>query len=126
MFRALFAHHQEALHIQQLVYFVRIISAGCDLIRTIYRVIRKFFQEFRALRYSSRDCHVEGEHVNRGRDTPQVSVLPYRCSICPFCCVCLGCCASEFGSSGGTYELPYIQMVVYTVPPDEQNSAGNM
>jgi hypothetical protein len=23
----------------------------------------------------------------------------------PFCCMCLGCCA-EFGSSGGTYELP--------------------
>jgi hypothetical protein len=23
-----------------------------------------------------------------------------------FCCVCLGCCAAEFGSSGGTYELP--------------------
>jgi hypothetical protein len=22
----------------------------------------------------------------------------------PFCCVCLGCCAAEFGSSGGTYE----------------------
>jgi hypothetical protein len=24
----------------------------------------------------------------------------------PFCCVCLGCCAAEFESSGGTYELP--------------------
>jgi hypothetical protein len=22
----------------------------------------------------------------------------------PFCCACLGCCAAEFGSSGGTYE----------------------
>jgi len=22
----------------------------------------------------------------------------------PFCLVCLGCCAVEFGSSGGTYE----------------------
>jgi hypothetical protein len=28
MFRALFAHHQEALHIQQLVYVVRIMSAA--------------------------------------------------------------------------------------------------
>jgi hypothetical protein len=28
MFRALFAHHQEALHLKQLVYFVRIMSAG--------------------------------------------------------------------------------------------------
>jgi hypothetical protein len=26
----------------------------------------------------------------------------------PFCRVCLGCCAAEFGSSGGTYELPCI------------------
>jgi len=26
----------------------------------------------------------------------------------PFCCVCLGCCAAEFGISGGTYELPCI------------------
>jgi hypothetical protein len=26
----------------------------------------------------------------------------------PFCCVCLGCCAAEFGSFGGTYELPCI------------------
>jgi len=24
----------------------------------------------------------------------------------PFCCVCFGCCAAEFGTSGGTYELP--------------------
>jgi hypothetical protein len=38
----------------------------------------------------------------------QLSVLPYRCSMCPFCFVCFGCCAAEFGSSGGTYELPCI------------------
>jgi hypothetical protein len=43
-------------------------------------------------------------------ETLQVSVLPYRCSIAPFCCVCLGCCAAEFGSSGGTYELPCIYL----------------
>ena len=24
----------------------------------------------------------------------------------PFCYVCLGCCAADFGSFGGTYELP--------------------
>jgi hypothetical protein len=28
--------------------------------------------------------------------------------MCPFCCVCLCGCAAEFGSSGGTYELPCI------------------
>jgi hypothetical protein len=26
------------------------------------------------------------------------------CWYVPFCCVCLGCCAAEFGNSGGTYE----------------------
>jgi len=35
-----------------------------------YSVIHKSFRDFRHLRYSSRDGHVEGEHVNRRRDTP--------------------------------------------------------
>ena len=47
-----------------------------------YRVIHKSVRDFRPLRYSSRDSHADGEHVNRGRDT-QISVLRYRCSICP-------------------------------------------
>jgi hypothetical protein len=34
-----------------------------------YRVIHKSFRNFRPLRYSSRDVHAEGEHVNRGRET---------------------------------------------------------
>ena len=34
------------------------------------RVICKSLRDFRPLRYSSRDGHAEGEHVNRGRDTP--------------------------------------------------------
>jgi hypothetical protein len=34
------------------------------------RVIQKSLRDFRPLRYRSRDCHVGGEHVNRGRDTP--------------------------------------------------------
>jgi len=42
--------------------------------------------------------------ISAERETLQVSVLPYRFSICPFCCVCLGCCAADFGSSGGTYK----------------------
>ena len=49
------------------------------LIYFIYRVIRKSLRDFRPLRYSSRDGHVEGEHVNRGRDTrsfcPTLQVL---------------------------------------------------
>ena len=33
-------------------------------------MIRKSLRGFRPLRYSSREGHAEGEHVNRGRDTP--------------------------------------------------------
>ena len=36
----------------------------------IYRFIHKSLRDFRPLRYSIRDSHAEGEHVNRGRDTP--------------------------------------------------------
>jgi hypothetical protein len=36
----------------------------------IYRVIFKSLRDFRPLQYSSRGGHAEGEHVNRGRDTP--------------------------------------------------------
>ena len=35
-----------------------------------YRVIHKSLGDFRSLRYSIQDGHAEGEHVNRGRDTP--------------------------------------------------------
>ena len=36
----------------------------------MYRVIRRSLRDFRPLRYSSRDGHDEGEHVNKGTDTP--------------------------------------------------------
>ena len=36
----------------------------------MYRVIHKSLRDFRLLRYSSQDGHADGEHVNRGRDTP--------------------------------------------------------
>jgi hypothetical protein len=36
----------------------------------IYRVIHKSLRDFQPLRYSSRDGHADGEHVKRGRDTP--------------------------------------------------------
>jgi hypothetical protein len=36
----------------------------------MYRVIHKSLRDFRPLRYSSRDGYTEGEHINRGRDTP--------------------------------------------------------
>jgi hypothetical protein len=34
------------------------------------RVIHKSLRDFRPLRYSNRDGNAEGEHVNRGRNTP--------------------------------------------------------
>jgi hypothetical protein len=41
------------------------------IIRTYkYKVIHKSLRNFRPLRYSSRDGNAEGEHVNRGRDSP--------------------------------------------------------
>jgi len=49
----------------------------------MYRIIHNSLRDFRTLRYSSLDGHAEGEHVNRG-ETLLVSVLPNRCSICPF------------------------------------------
>jgi hypothetical protein len=36
----------------------------------MYRVIHNSLRDFRPLRFSSRDGHAEGDHVNRGRDTP--------------------------------------------------------
>ena len=42
----------------------------CIIDFSTYRVIRKSLRDFRSLRYSSRDGDAEGEHVNRGRDTP--------------------------------------------------------
>jgi hypothetical protein len=40
-----------------------------SLINQNYRVTHKSLRDFRPLRYSSRDGHAEGEHVNRERDT---------------------------------------------------------
>ena len=35
-------------------------------------VIHKSVRDFRLLRYNRRDGHAEGEHVNRGRETPSL------------------------------------------------------
>ena len=62
------------------------------------------FVDFQTLRYSTRDGHAEGEHVNRGRDTPSfcptllvldmstlgeaadvnpvIKFLPHTCNVC--------------------------------------------
>jgi len=36
----------------------------------MHRVIHKSVRDFRPLRYSSRDGHAKGKHVNRRRETP--------------------------------------------------------
>jgi hypothetical protein len=48
------------------------IISWCDQQVDKYRVFHKPFQDFRPLRYSSRDGHAKGEHVSRGRDTPSL------------------------------------------------------
>jgi hypothetical protein len=60
-----------------VTFFVYTVSGKCaiDLSafqrrHNIYRVIHKSLPDFRPLRYNNRDGHAEGEHVNRGRDTP--------------------------------------------------------
>ena len=97
----------------------------------LYRVIHKSLRDFRPLRYSSRDGHAEGEHVNRGRETLNfcptlqvldVSILGDAADVNPVIkleCLSLcwhaplrrdrpGYCTAEAGNPGGTYELPCI------------------
>jgi hypothetical protein len=87
----------------------------------IYRVIHKYLRDFRPLRYSSRDGHAEGDHVNRGRDTsgfcPTLQV-PDMCTlgdaadvnhVIKFLRHTLrrdhpGYCTAGVGNPGGTYE----------------------
>ena len=89
-----------------------------------FRVIRKSLRGFRPPRYSSRDGLPKGSVSTEG-ETLQVSVLPYRCSICPplgmrhvnpvikflphTCNMCgrnvITGLTSEVGNPGGTYEL---------------------
>jgi len=75
-----------------------------------YRVIHKSLLDFRPLRYSSRDGHADGEHVDRGRETPSfrptLQVLDML-----ILGVCLGCCAAEFGSSGGLMNYPVCHII---------------
>jgi hypothetical protein len=53
------------------MYNVYVSLTGIHFV-CIYRRIHKSLWDFRPLRYSSQDGHAEGEHVNRGRDTPRL------------------------------------------------------
>ena len=48
----------------------RFVAQHLNQCATAVPAIHKSLRDFRPLQYSSRDGHVEGEHVNRGRDTP--------------------------------------------------------
>jgi hypothetical protein len=72
----------------------------------MYRAIHKSLRDFRPLRYSSRDGHAGGEHVNRGRYIPKFLSYLTGARYAPVCCVCLSRCTADLGSYGGTYELP--------------------
>jgi hypothetical protein len=53
------------------MFFVMQLKKLAIIFNTLqYRVIHKSLRDFRPLQYSRRDGHAEGEHVNRGRDTP--------------------------------------------------------
>jgi hypothetical protein len=83
VFRNCSTGHPTPLHILSSKFVLTWTESGRWIAWGIYRVIyTKSLRDFRTLRYRSRDGHAEGEHVNRGK-TLQVSVLLYRCSICP-------------------------------------------
>ena len=46
------------------------VSSQQTVVKLHYMVINKSLRDFRPLRYSNWDGHAEGQHVNRGRDTP--------------------------------------------------------
>jgi hypothetical protein len=71
----------------------------------IYMIIYKSLRDVRTLRYSTAGMVTPKGSMSTEGETLQVSVLPYRYSIAPFCCVCLGCYAVVFGSFRRTYEL---------------------
>ena len=65
------------------------------LVEKLHGVIHKSLRDFRLLRYSSRDGHAEGEHVNRVRDilsvcpalqvldvNPVIKFLPHTLNVC--------------------------------------------
>ena len=70
----------------------------------LYRVIHKSLRGFRTRLRNNQDRHGRKEHIKRQRISPSFCPTLTGSRYAPFCCVCLGCCAADFGSSGGTYE----------------------
>jgi hypothetical protein len=57
-------------HIKHKDFVIFTLKLELWTICRLYKVIHKSLRDFRPLRYSSRDGHAEGEHVNKGRNTP--------------------------------------------------------
>jgi len=61
------------------------------------------------------DCPLAVKPASRPRRLVHKKILErfstYWCAA--FYCVCLGCCAANFGNSGGTYKLPCIITVIH-------------
>ena len=100
--------HSECVLVALVIQYAKLMrhivlaSVVCPAVQ--YRLIRKSRRDFRPLRYSSRDGYAEGEHVNRGRDTPSfcptlqvldmsmlgdaaavnpvIKFLPHTCDVC--------------------------------------------
>ena len=60
----------EVVRSVNVAIFLRVWSWPVCVCVCVCRVIHKSLRDFRPLRYSGWDGDVEGEHVNRGRDTP--------------------------------------------------------
>jgi hypothetical protein len=66
-FSFLFTQNSPNVLLAEDVVWLQVADSGlCSL----YRVIHKSLRDFQPLRYSIQDGHAEGEHVNRGKDTP--------------------------------------------------------
>jgi hypothetical protein len=64
------APHKLLNLLEMLVAVKYPVSLQQTVLKLHYMVINKSLRDFRPLRYSNQDGHAEGEHVNRGRDTP--------------------------------------------------------
>jgi hypothetical protein len=64
------AEIREMLSTYTIYWVMWILAYVIRSLLFLYRVIHKSFRDFRPLRYSSRDRHAKGKHVNRGRDDP--------------------------------------------------------
>jgi hypothetical protein len=78
--------HKLNIHFVNDIVTIDCLTRESSYEGTICRVVHNSLRDVRPLRYSSRDGHAEGEHVNRGRDTasfcPTLQVLDSSFLLC--------------------------------------------